>query len=98
MANIKSAIKRIDINERQRQANKVYRSNIKTFIKRYFLSLERYSQNPSEATLSEVFTSLSQVYSKIDKAMKKNILHKNSAARKKSHLRSQLNKLQSQIS
>ena len=97
MANIKSAIKRVDVNERQRKANKVYRSNIKTFTKRYLTSLEHYASNPSEANLAEVFTNLSFVYSKIDKAMKKNILHKNAAARKKSNLRSQLNRLQSTL-
>ena len=45
MANNKSAIKRIKINERKRVENAPYKSLVKTFIKKYFKALEEYETN-----------------------------------------------------
>jgi small subunit ribosomal protein S20 len=95
MANIKSSIKRIDIAKRNNLRNKQYSSNIKTFTKKYLLSLESYKNEMNEANLEIVMTNLSKIYSKIDKATKANILHKNTAARKKSVLKRALNSIYS---
>ena len=86
MANNKSAIKRIKTNERKRIENSPYKSLIKTFIKKYFKTLEELEITPTETNYTKTKTALNLAFSKIDKAKKKNILHKNSAARKKSQL------------
>lgn len=86
MANNKSAFKRIKINERNRLQNRFYKSSVRTTTKKFLKLLEDYkiSQNPADKYQAQIF--LSSVYSIIDKACKKNILHKNTAARKKSQL------------
>jgi small subunit ribosomal protein S20 len=86
MANSKSATKRVEINERNRLRNRFYKSSVRTLIKVFFKNLEVYkiSQNPKDKeTLQK---NLSSVYSLIDKGTKKNIFHKNAAARKKAKL------------
>lgn len=86
MANNKSALKRIQINERNRLQNRFYKSSVRTKTKKFLKLLEDYkiSQNPTDKSNAQIF--LGSVYSTIDKACKKNILHKNTAARKKSQL------------
>uniref|UniRef100_UPI003001F7DA ribosomal protein S20 n=1 Tax=Cocconeiopsis kantsiensis TaxID=3082010 RepID=UPI003001F7DA len=86
MANSKSAKKRIEVNERNRLRNRFYKSSVRTKIKVFFKNLESYkiSQNPKEK--EELQKILSSVYSLIDKGTKKNIFHKNAAARKKAKL------------
>ena len=86
MANSKSAIKRIQIAERNRLQNKSYKSAIKTLIKRYTDSLEAYASEPSSDHLNTVQTNLSQAFSKIDKAVKTGVLHRNTGARRKARL------------
>jgi small subunit ribosomal protein S20 len=86
MANNKSSLKRIQISKRNRLRNRFYKSSVKTKIKNFLKQLEEYrvSKNPSDKDNAKIL--LNAVYSKIDKACKKNILHKNTAARKKSQL------------
>lgn len=86
MANSKSAVKRIEINERNRLRNRFYKSSVRTLIKVFFKNLEAYkiSKNPEDKDKLE--KNLSSVYSLIDKGTKKNIFHKNAAARKKAKL------------
>lgn len=86
MANNKSAIKRIKTSERKKIENSPYKSLIKTFIKKYFKALEELEITPTEINYIKMKIALNLAFSKIDKAKKKNILHKNSAARKKSQL------------
>jgi len=88
MANNKSAEKRIEINERNRLRNRFYKSSVRTLIKVFFKNLEAYkiSKNPEDKDKLE--KNLSSVYSLIDKGTKKNIFHKNAAARKKAKLAS----------
>ncbi|CAM9107733.1 unnamed protein product [Chrysoparadoxa australica] len=86
MANNKSAMKRIRTNERNRLQNLQYKSTIKTFTKKYYKALKTYELEPNEENITLVKNLLSLTFSKIDKAKKKNILHKNNAARKKSRL------------
>jgi small subunit ribosomal protein S20 len=85
MANIKSAIRRIKVTSRNTIQNKKYLSTVKTFIKKYLLFLDKYKNN--EVNFQLVMKQLDLVYSKIDKAAKINVLHKKTAARKKSLLR-----------
>ncbi|WP_066120866.1 30S ribosomal protein S20 [Geminocystis sp. NIES-3709] len=86
MANSKSALKRIDINERNRMRNKTYKSAVKTLMKKYFLAVEAYASAPSDEQLQTVQSSMSIAYSKIDKAVKRGVYHKNNGARKKARL------------
>ncbi len=86
MANTKSALKRIQVAERNRLRNKSYKSSVKTLTKRYHETLETHVANPSSESEKQVQESLSAAVSKIDKAVKRGVLHKNTGARKKSQL------------
>nr|YP_009395994.1 ribosomal protein S20 [Dasya naccarioides]ARW65180.1 ribosomal protein S20 [Dasya naccarioides] len=77
MPNNLSASKRAKLASRNYSRNKTYKVAIKKSIKRYLLNL-----NNPDNTLKN----LSIVYQKIDKAVKKRVLHKNKGARKKSRL------------
>ena len=79
MANIKSAKKRILIAEANRQRNVAFKTSIKTAIKK---ALSLASGDDKDA----LNASVSKVYQLCDKAVSKGILHKNTAARKKSRL------------
>lgn len=86
MANIKSAIKRIQIAERNRLRNKSEKSAVRTLMKKYFTAVDNYAATPNEELKQEVNQLMSQAYSKIDKAVKRKVLHKNNGARKKARL------------
>ncbi|NEQ38762.1 MAG: 30S ribosomal protein S20 [Okeania sp. SIO3I5] len=86
MANIKSAIKRIQVAERNRLRNKSYKSAVRTLMKKYFIAVENYASNPTEELKTEVEQRMSKAYSKIDKAVKRGVLHKNNGSRKKARL------------
>jgi small subunit ribosomal protein S20 len=86
MANIKSALKRIQIAERNRLQNKSYKSAVRTLMKKYFIAVEDYGANPSADKLEEVNQRMSEAYSKIDKAVKRGVFHRNNGARKKARL------------
>nr|YP_010444288.1 ribosomal protein S20 [Fibrocapsa japonica]UTE95175.1 ribosomal protein S20 [Fibrocapsa japonica] len=84
MANIKSARKRIKIGERNKSRNKKYKSVIKTYTKKYLNLLTIYKKEPNTKNLSILNQTLNILKSKIDKGLKKKILHRNTAARRKS--------------
>ncbi len=86
MANTKSAKKRILIAERNRLSNKTYKSTVKTLIKKTLNSCENYKKEPNEENQEVVRISLSKAFSLIDKAVKKNVIHKNNGANKKSRI------------
>ena len=86
MANSKSAIKRIRTAERNRLRNKTYKSAIRTLTKRYFSAVETYTAEPTPENMETVKQSMSAAYSKIDKAVKRKVLHRNNGARKKSRI------------
>ena len=86
MANNKSAKKRILIAERNRQVNKSYKSTVRTLIKKTIVNCENYKKDPNSENQELINTSLKQAYSLIDKAVKKNVLHKNNGANKKSRI------------
>ncbi len=87
MANIKSAKKRVLIAEKNRLRNVAFKSSIKTALKKV---LELAKGEDKEALTA----ALSKAYQLCDKAVSKGILHKNTAARKKSRLTIAVNKLQ----
>ena len=86
MANNKSAKKRIGLNERNRLRNRLYKSSVRTLIKRFMKDLEIYKTSKTPEEKEKLKTILSSIYSLIDKGTKKNIFHKNTAARKKAQL------------
>ena len=86
MANNKSAKKRIQIAERNRLVNKSYKSTVRTLTKKTLINCEKYKNDPSSGNKDLVNTSLNQAFSLIDKAVKKNVLHKNNGANKKSRI------------
>lgn len=90
MANTKSAIKRVKIAERNRLRNKTYKSAVKTLIKKYFTAVETYAANPTPESRQEVQQHMAAAYSKIDKAVKRGVLHPNNGSRKKSRLAQRL--------
>ncbi|PSO50459.1 MAG: 30S ribosomal protein S20 [Cyanobacteria bacterium SW_9_44_58] len=86
MANIKSAKKRIQTAERNRLQNKSYKSAVRTLMKKYFAAVNDYAANPTSEKEQQVEQAMSAAYSKIDKAVKVNALHRNNGARKKARL------------
>lgn len=86
MPNIKSAIKRVQIAERNRFRNKSYKSAVRTLMKRCFVAADAYAANPTPEAEQEVKQRMASAYSKIDKAVKRGVLHPNSGARKKARL------------
>ena len=86
VANNKSAKKRIQIAERNRLINKSYKSTVRTLTKKTFESCEKYKKDPNEENKDLVKLSLNKAFSLIDKAVKKNVLHKNNGANKKSKI------------
>ena len=81
--NIKSAIKRVEVAERNRERNRNWKSQIRTV-----------TTNVEDACDSgkaeDTAAALKRAYSVIDKAVSKGILHRNTAARRKARLASQL--------
>lgn len=77
MPNIKSAKKRVLVTETKTLQNKMFKSAYKTAMKKYEAAVA--SGNKSDAE-----TAYAEAIQKIDVAVNKNIIHKNTAARKKS--------------
>lgn len=86
MANNKSARKRIDITKRNCLQNKFYKSSVKTLIKTFLINLEIYKNSQNSLDKKNAQKVLNSVYMLFDKGAKKNVFHKNTAARKKSRL------------
>jgi len=78
LPNIKSSIKRVKVARKKNLRNIAAKSALRTSIKKCKEALANKSDNVEEI--------LKQTISDIDKAVTKNILHKNNAARKKSRL------------
>ena len=86
MPNIKSAKKRVKVTETKTLQNKMFKSELKTDIKKY------------QAAVAAGDTALAQetykaAVKKIDQAAARNIIHKNAAARKKSQFTKALNNM-----
>ena len=87
MANTQSAIKRLRSVERRRLHNRVYRVGARTAVK-------KARQLMDEGRLEEARAAVHAAVSALDKAAEKGIIHKNNAARRKSHLMQQLNQIE----
>ncbi|KGG15819.1 SSU ribosomal protein S20p [Prochlorococcus sp. MIT 0603] len=59
---------------------------MKTLIKRFFAACGAYQAKPNEELKTDVQKSINQVFSKIDKAVKRGVLHRNAGANQKSRL------------
>ena len=90
MANNKSARKRIEINERNRLRNRYYKTSVRTLTKLFFKNLELTKNEQTPESKEKLQTILNSIYSFLDKGTKKNIFHKNTAARQKARLASKL--------
>lgn len=86
MANIKSAMKRAKTNEISRLRNKMVKTNLKTSVKTFDLAI-------TEGNVEAAQEAFRLAAKKIDMAVTKGVLHKNTAARKKSTLARILNKM-----
>ena len=86
MANNKSAKKRILIAKRNNLQNRFYKSSVRTLTKKFLKDLESYKSSQNTADKEKLQITLNSIYSLIDKGYKKNVYHKNTAARKKAKL------------
>lgn len=86
MANIKSAKKRILVNQTKAARNKAIRSKVKTTIKKVDAAIAANDKAAASEALK-----LATV--EIDKACSKGVYHKNTASRKVSRLATAVNKL-----
>ncbi len=86
MANIKSAKKRILVNETKAARNKQIKSKVKTMIKKVDAAVAAGDKNLAQ-------TSLVEAVSEIDKACSKGVYHKNTASRKVSRLSKAINNI-----
>lgn len=86
MANIKSAKKRILVNEAKAEKNKAIRSKVKTSIKKVDAAIEANDKEAATAALTAAT-------SEINKAATKGVYHKNNSSRKISRLTKAVNKL-----
>merc|ERR1719454_917303 len=83
----KAATKPMRVNARNREYNKMYRSEMRTRIKRVLEATEEGDYSVAVPTLSKAFAI-------IDKNVKRGIIHKNTAARKNSQLHLKVKRLE----
>jgi len=81
MANIKSAKKRVLVNRKKALRNKMTKSALKTTVKRVTAAVASGDNSPEAVRLA---------IKAVDKAAAKGIMHKNTAARRKSQLAKKL--------
>lgn len=86
MANIKSAKKRILVTKTRADRNKAIRSKVKTAIKKVDAAIAAKDSESAAVALKNAI-------SEIDKAQRKGVYHKNTAARKISRLAIAVNKM-----
>lgn len=84
MANIKSAKKRILVNETKAARNKAIRSKVKTSVKKVEAAIIAGDKAAAQASLVNAITD-------IDKATTKGVYHKNNASRKVSRITKAVN-------
>lgn len=83
MPNIKSAIKRVKVSETKTLKNTIRKSALKTTVKKCKEAIAKSDEGAAEAY--KITTKA------LDKAAAKNLLHKNTVARRKSRLAKALN-------
>ncbi len=87
MAKSKTPAKRARKAEENRLRNKAYRSTMKTYVKKFDAAIAEHNVESARENLTITI-------SLIDKSINKGVLHKNTAARKKSALAKKFNLLQ----
>lgn len=90
MPNIKSAEKRVKIIEKKTLENKSVKSKIATYIKKFKVAVENKDVQVAEIAFNDVV-------SLMDKAASENIIHKNSADRRKAHFAKLLDDLKKEV-
>jgi len=93
MANLKSSKKRVIIGIRNAAINRVYKTTIKNLLKRYRQTTKLYLSDSTSNQFQELKALVNTLYSRIDKAAKKNVFHLNKSARQKSRILKNLKKL-----
>ena len=98
MPNIKSSKKDVIRSKVAYEKNKADKSELKTNLKKFESALESGDKAVAEGAYKQAVKSVDQAAHKaavqaVDKAVTKGILHKNTAARKKSSMTLRLNKL-----
>jgi small subunit ribosomal protein S20 len=86
MANIKSQMKRIRTNEKNRLRNKSVKSGVKTAIRKFREAADSGNKDKALDLMQEAGR-------KLDKAASKGVIHKNQAANKKSAMAKRANQL-----
>lgn len=86
MPNIKSAKKRVLISKAENEQNKANKSLLKTNVKKFEAAAATGDKDSAAAAAKVAIAT-------IDKSVSKGILHKNTAAHKKSHIAQKLNSL-----
>lgn len=86
MANIKSAKKRILVNDKKADRNKAIRSKTKTSIKKVYAAIEAGDKAAAQEALIAAT-------SQLDRAETKGVYHKNMTARKVSRMAQAVNKM-----
>ena len=86
MPNIKSAKKRVLVSKASNERNKMEKSALKTAIKKFEAAAAEGNRAQAESAYKAAVQS-------IDQAVSKGLIHKNNAARKKSHITLKMNKL-----
>jgi len=86
MANIKSAKKRILVNQTKALRNQMVKSQMKTVIKKFYAAVE----SGDKALASDMYR---LAVKKVDQAVAHGILHKNNAAHKKSQFTLKFNQM-----
>ena len=86
MPNIKSAKKRVIVTQTKTLRNKMFRTQLKTDIKKYQAALATGDQAAAQAAYRAAVK-------KIDQAAARGIIHKNAAAHKKSQFTKALNNM-----
>ena len=87
MPNIKSAKKRVKVIATKTLQNKMFKSQLKTTVKKFLAAVESGDKAAAEVAYKDAVK-------KIDQAAARGILHKNNAAHKKSQFTLKLNNMQ----
>ncbi|RPJ45723.1 MAG: 30S ribosomal protein S20 [Candidatus Latescibacterota bacterium] len=83
MPHHKSPKKRIRADKKRNAANRADRATIRTMTRK-----ARSTENPEQAE-----TALKELFPRLDKAVKRNLMHKNTVARRKSRAQKRVNAL-----
>lgn len=86
MPNIKSAKKRVKVSEAKNLRNRMFKSQLKTTVKKFWAACEAGDKTAAAAAYTAAVK-------KVDQAVAHNIIHKNAAAHKKSQFTKAFNKM-----